>query len=56
LDINMHFIEQNIHVLCNMMSYECYLMKIVINFIYISAARGTPSRKKLKRCFTLKYN
>ena len=40
-DINMHIIEQNIHVLCNMMSYECHLMKIikgfVINFIYISA-------------------
>uniref|UniRef100_A0A8C7NYI3 NOVA alternative splicing regulator 1 n=1 Tax=Oncorhynchus mykiss TaxID=8022 RepID=A0A8C7NYI3_ONCMY len=29
LDINMHIIEQNIHVLCNMMSYECHLMKII---------------------------
>ena len=29
LDINMHFIEQNIHVLCNMKSYECHLMKII---------------------------
>ena len=28
LDINMHIIEQNIRVLCNMMSYECHLMKI----------------------------
>jgi hypothetical protein len=28
-DINMHIIEQNIHVLCNMMSYECHLMKII---------------------------
>jgi hypothetical protein len=28
LDINMHYIEQNIHVLCNMKSYECHLMKI----------------------------
>ena len=26
--INMNFIEQNIHVLCNMKSYECHLMKI----------------------------
>ena len=38
LDINMYFIEQNIHVLCNMKSYECHLMKIIIdNFIYNSA-------------------
>ena len=29
LDINIHFIEQNIHVLCNMKSYECHLMKII---------------------------
>ena len=29
LDINMQFIEQNIHVLCNMKSYECHLMKII---------------------------
>ena len=29
LDINMHIIEQNIHILCNMMSYECHLMKII---------------------------
>ena len=29
LDINMHFIEQNIHVLCNMKSYEGHLMKII---------------------------
>ena len=28
LDTNMHFIEPNIHVLCNMKSYECHLMKI----------------------------
>ena len=28
LDINMNFTEQNIHVLCNMKSYECHLMKI----------------------------
>jgi hypothetical protein len=27
--INMNFIEQNIHVLCNMESYECHLMKII---------------------------
>ena len=27
--INMNFIEQNIHVLCNMKSYECHLMKII---------------------------
>ena len=26
--INMHFSEQNIHVLCNMKSYECHLMNI----------------------------
>ena len=29
LDINMNFIEQNIHVLSNMKSYECHLMKII---------------------------
>ena len=29
LDININFIEQNIHVLCNMKSYECHLMKII---------------------------
>ena len=29
LDINMNFIEQNIHVLCNMKFYECHLMKII---------------------------
>ena len=28
LEINMHIIEQNIHVLYNMMSYECHLKKI----------------------------
>ena len=28
-DINMNFIKQNIHVLCNMKSYECHLMKII---------------------------
>jgi hypothetical protein len=28
-DINMHIIEKNIHVLCNVMSYECHLMKII---------------------------
>ena len=28
LDINMNFIEQNTHVLCNMKSYECHLMKV----------------------------
>jgi hypothetical protein len=27
--INMHIIKQNIHVLCNMMSYEYHLMKII---------------------------
>ena len=26
--INMNFIKQNMHVLCNMKSYECHLMKI----------------------------
>ena len=36
LDINMHIIEQNIHVLCNMMSYD-EDQRLVINFIYISA-------------------
>ena len=25
--INMNFIEQNIHILCNTKSYECHLMK-----------------------------
>ena len=29
LYINMNFIKQNIHVLCNMKSYECHLMKII---------------------------
>ena len=29
LDINMHFINRNIHVLCNMKSYERHLMKII---------------------------
>ena len=27
--ININFIEHNIHVLCNMKSYECHLMKII---------------------------
>ena len=27
--INMNFIKQNIHILCNMKSYECHLMKII---------------------------
>ena len=39
VNVNMHFIEQNIYVLCNMKSYECHLMKIikrlVIHFISI---------------------
>jgi hypothetical protein len=29
LDINMHIIEQNIHVLYNMMSYECHPRRLV---------------------------
>ena len=29
MDRNLNFIEQNIHVLCNMKSYECHLMKII---------------------------
>jgi hypothetical protein len=28
--INMNFIKQNMHILCNMMSYECHLMKIIL--------------------------
>ena len=29
LDININFIEENVHVLCNMKSYVCHRMKII---------------------------
>ena len=57
LDINMNCIEQKIHVLCNMKSYECHLMKIIkgLWLIFISISAFCDSSLWLEKwlCFSV---